>query len=76
MAGAHALDAMEQSAIHEKELLTYSARLGCGSFFTASVLYLSLPSAWSVINGDYSSSILRSLLALAGESGVLPSPTG
>lgn len=76
MAGAHALDAMEQSAIREKELLTYSARLGCGSFFTVCVLYLTLPSPWRVINGDYSSSILRSLLALTGEDGVLPSTTG
>lgn len=62
----HALEALEARAIREKQCVTYSTSLGSGSFFVFVVFGLALPSPWKVLNGEWSSSILPSLLALGG----------
>lgn len=65
-AAQHALEALEARAIREKQRVTYSSSLGSASFFAFVVLYFALPSPWKVLNGEWSSSILPSLLALGG----------
>lgn len=67
MAHVHALEALEARAIREKQLSTFSAALGSGALFSFALLWLLLPPLWRVLNGEWSSSILPSLLALAGE---------
>ncbi|GLE04804.1 hypothetical protein PINS_up013783 [Pythium insidiosum] len=64
--GLDALAALETRAIREKERTTYNSTLGAVSFFLVAALGLSLPSPWRVLNGDWSSSLLLSLTALAG----------
>lgn len=66
--GAGALAALEARAIREKNLTTYSTALGSTALSLFVVLGFALPSPWKVINGEWSSSILPSLLALAGSS--------
>ncbi|KAJ0397460.1 hypothetical protein ATCC90586_000249 [Pythium insidiosum] len=68
--GLDALAALETRAIRDKERATYNSTLGAVSFFLVAVLGLSLPSPWRVLNGDWSSSLLLSLAALAAH-GVL-----
>ncbi|TYZ61175.1 hypothetical protein PybrP1_012391 [[Pythium] brassicae (nom. inval.)] len=61
-----ALEALETRAIREKQLATYSPALGSVSLFSFAVLALALPSPWRVLNGEWSSRVLPSLLALLG----------
>lgn len=63
-----ALDELEARAIREKQLATYNTALGSASLFSFAVLALTLPSPWRVINGEWSSRVLPSLLALCGAS--------
>jgi hypothetical protein len=61
-----ALWALETRAIRDKERITYNATLGSICVFLVVILGLTLPSPWRVLNGDWSSSLLISLLGLAG----------
>uniref|UniRef100_K3X6G3 Transmembrane protein n=1 Tax=Globisporangium ultimum (strain ATCC 200006 / CBS 805.95 / DAOM BR144) TaxID=431595 RepID=K3X6G3_GLOUD len=70
LARAHALDAMERDAIREKQLATYNSTLGSFAFFLSVLLHFTLPSPWKVLNGEWSSAIVPSLLALCAH-GVL-----
>uniref|UniRef100_A0AAV1TW85 Transmembrane protein n=1 Tax=Peronospora matthiolae TaxID=2874970 RepID=A0AAV1TW85_9STRA len=64
--GAEALRTMETHAIREAQRATYTSNLGSMALVTASLLWLTLPPLWSVVNGEWSSSIGRCLLALTG----------
>ncbi|CEG42706.1 Uncharacterized conserved membrane protein [Plasmopara halstedii] len=66
MAGADALRDMETRAIREAQLETYTSNLGSVALMLAAFLWLTLPPLWSVVNGEWSSAILPSLLATAG----------
>ncbi|TMW63778.1 hypothetical protein Poli38472_002719 [Pythium oligandrum] len=65
-----ALAALEARAIRDKARLTYNTTLGSVCFFLVVVLGFSLPSPWRVLNGEWSSRFVPSLLAL-GAHGVL-----
>ncbi|KAG7401660.1 hypothetical protein PHYBOEH_011614 [Phytophthora boehmeriae] len=64
--GAETLRAMEAHAIREAQLETYTSSLGSVSLVLATLLWLTLPPLWSVINGEWSAAISPSLLAIAG----------
>lgn len=66
----NALASLEDHTTREKERATYNATLGAGAFFLAVVFGLTLPSPWRVINGEWSSSLLGSLVGLSAH-GVL-----
>lgn len=66
MAGAEALCAMETRAIRKAQLETYTSSLGSIALLMVAFLWLTLPPLWSVVNGEWSSAILPSLLATAG----------
>ncbi|KAF1774618.1 hypothetical protein GQ600_16168 [Phytophthora cactorum] len=61
-----ALLVMETRAIRETQLETYTSNLGSVALVLATLLWLTLPPLWSVINGDWSAAILPCLLAIAG----------
>ncbi|CAI5746073.1 unnamed protein product [Peronospora destructor] len=64
--GAEALGAMESRAIREAKLETYTSNVGSMTLLVAMTLWLTLPSLWSVVKGEWSTMIESSLLAMAG----------
>ncbi|CAI5733607.1 unnamed protein product [Peronospora farinosa] len=64
--GAEALRAMESRAIREAKLETYTSNLGSMAFLLSTILWMTLPSLWSVVTGEWRSALQPSLLAIAG----------
>ncbi|CAH0519056.1 unnamed protein product [Peronospora belbahrii] len=64
--GVETLRAMESRAIRECQLETYTSNVGSMALLSATLLWLTLPPLWSVVNGEWSAAIKPSLLALAG----------
>ena len=69
--GAEALRTMETHAIREAQLATYTSNLGSMMLVLATMLWMTLPPLWSVVNGDWSSTIWLCLLAIAGATSCL-----
>ena len=66
--GAEALHAMESRAIREAKLETYTSNLGSMALLLATMLWLTLPSLWNVINGEWNTTLQPSVLTIAGNT--------
>ncbi|TDH70807.1 hypothetical protein CCR75_005532 [Bremia lactucae] len=66
MAGAEALRTLETRAIRDAQLTTYTSNLGSLALVVSVILWLTLPSLWGVVSGDWNDKILLSLLAATG----------